>query len=58
MNDKRQIEEIKKQSIVKAIPIVAGILLAVAAIAFIICREVSEFYYDQKWKDYDECGLG
>ena len=51
------IEKEKKKAFKSAIPVVCALLLVVASVAYIIYRTFSERAYNEKWKDYDECGL-
>lgn len=39
-------------------PIVAALLLFVASAFYIVYRMVSDYNYNERWKDYDECGMG
>lgn len=39
-------------------PIVAALFLFLASAFYIIYRMVSDYNYNERWKDYDECGLG
>lgn len=40
-----------------AIPVSGAVALIILAISFIIYKIVSEYNYNERWKDYDECGL-
>ncbi len=40
-----------------AIAVVGALLLVVGAVGYIVFRVVSEHSYNEKWKDYDECGI-
>ncbi|MBQ2823199.1 MAG: hypothetical protein IJF18_01310 [Oscillospiraceae bacterium] len=40
-----------------AVPVCGAIALIIAAIGFIIWKIVSDYNYNERWKDYDECGL-
>ena len=37
-------------------PIIGAVLVVAAAITFICLKLADEFRYNEKWKDYDECG--
>ncbi len=39
-------------------PIVVALTLFVSSAFYIIYRMVSDYNYYERWKDYDECGLG
>ncbi len=39
-------------------PIVLALTLFLASAFYIIYRMVSDYNYNERWKDYDECGLG
>jgi hypothetical protein len=38
------------------LPIMGAVLVVAAAVAYICLKLADEFRYDEKWKDYDECG--
>ena len=38
------------------LPIIGAVLLVAGAIAYICLKLADEFLYNEKWKDYDECG--
>lgn len=38
------------------LPIIGAVLLVAGAIAYICLKLADEFRYNEKWKDYDECG--
>lgn len=38
-------------------PIVIALFLVIGSVAYIVGRSISERSYNEKWKDYDECGL-
>jgi flagellar basal body-associated protein FliL len=44
----------KKKS---AITVIAALALVVISAGYIVYRIFSENAYNEKWKDYDECGL-
>lgn len=39
-------------------PIVIALTLFVSSAFYIIYRMISDYNYYERWKDYDECGLG
>ncbi|MDD6990973.1 MAG: hypothetical protein PUI48_04005 [Oscillospiraceae bacterium] len=41
-----------------AVPIVAALFLFLVSAGYIAYRMVSNYNYNERWKDYDECGLG
>lgn len=49
--------DIRKDSLKSAVPVVGALFLVVASVAYIIYRTMSTRAYNEKWKDYDECGL-
>ncbi len=40
-----------------ALAVVTALILVVGAVGYIVFRVVSEKAYNEKWKDYDECGI-
>jgi len=50
-------EEVRKETLKSAVPVVGALFLVVASVAYIIYRTMSNRAYNEKWKDYDECGL-
>ena len=40
-----------------AIKVIVALALVVASAGYIVYRIFSEKAYNEKWKDYDECGL-
>ena len=42
----------------KVAPVVLALRLAITSVVYIVCRTLSNRAYHEKWKDYDECGLG
>ena len=38
-------------------PIIGAVIVVAAAVAFICMKLGDELRYNEKWKDYDECGL-
>lgn len=51
------IEEKRIEAKKSALPVIGALLLVVASVGYIVYRSVSERAYNEKWKDYDECGL-
>ncbi len=39
-------------------PVVGALFLFLASGIYIVYRMVSDYNYNERWKDYDECGLG
>ncbi len=39
------------------IPIIAAVIVVAAAVAYICMKIADEMRYNEKWKDYDECGM-
>lgn len=51
-------KEDKKKTVKKsAVGVVIALLLVVASAGYIIIKVFSNKAYNEKWKDYDECGL-
>ena len=42
----------------KVAPVVLALMLAITSVVYIVCRTLSNRAYHEKWKEYDECGLG
>lgn len=40
------------------IPIIISLALLMGSVVYIAFRTMSNKAYEEKWKDYDECGLG
>lgn len=47
-----------RQLIRTALPIVGALFLFLISAGYITYRMVSNYNYNERWKDYDECGLG
>lgn len=47
-----------KNVITTAIPIIGALCVFLASAIYIAYRMVSTYNYNERWKDYDECGLG
>lgn len=41
-----------------AIPVISALFIFLASAGYIAYRMVSNYNYNERWKDYDECGLG
>ncbi len=53
----KRIKNIKLGPFAKTIvPIIGAVLLVAVAVAYICLKLADEFRYNEKWKDYDECG--
>lgn len=39
------------------IPVIAAVLVVAGAVAYICLKIADEIKYNEKWKDYDECGM-
>lgn len=60
MNDsfnKKEKMRIRKLLRISA-PVVAALFLFLTSAIYIVYRMVSDYNYNERWKDYDECGLG
>lgn len=49
--------EMKKSSKKSAFAVIGALVLVVASVGYIVYRVFSDRSYNEKWKDYDECGL-
>ena len=38
------------------VPIITAVIVVAAAVAYICLKLADEVRYNEKWKDYDECG--
>lgn len=38
-------------------PIIGAVIIVAAAVAYICLKIADEMRYNEKWKDYDECGM-
>ena len=41
-----------------AVPVVTALFLFLVSAGYIAYRMISNYNYNERWKDYDECGLG
>ena len=39
-------------------PIITALFFFLVSAGYIVYRMVSNYNYNERWKDYDECGLG
>lgn len=53
MNEKKKNNMQFAQTLV---PIIGAVLVVAGAIAYICLKLADEFKYNEKWKEYDECG--
>ena len=40
-----------------AIPVSAALVIFLVSAGFIVYKLITAYRHDQRWKDYDECGL-
>jgi hypothetical protein len=40
-----------------SVPVFVALFLFLASAAYIIFRMVSNYTYNERWKDYDDCGV-
>ncbi len=52
-----KIEEKKRSQLYIFLTVLTALICAICSVAYIIFRTVSNRSYEQKWKDYDECGI-
>ncbi len=50
-------ENNKKNGLLVFIPILIALIGGVASVAYIVYRTMSNKSHDEKWSDYDECGI-
>lgn len=55
--NKKDLQELRKKNRQSSFPVVCALILVIASVAYIVCRTMSDRAYNEKWKDYDECGL-
>ncbi|MBP1546117.1 MAG: hypothetical protein J6A37_05915 [Oscillospiraceae bacterium] len=41
-----------------AVPVAAALFVFLVSAVYIALRMISNHNYNERWKDYDECGLG
>ncbi len=51
-------ERTKKELVSTIVPVVSALTIFLVSAIYIACKMLSNYRYDEKWKDYDECGLG
>ena len=57
--DKKQIRQNNTGDMLRTVlPIVSALFLFLISAGYIVYRMVSNHNYNERWKDYDECGLG
>ena len=47
----------KKSSVAVLIPVLLALICGITSVVYIVFRMLSNKDYEEKWKDYDECGL-
>jgi hypothetical protein len=47
----------RRNRCMKGISVLLGGIIALASVAYAVCRIMQNRAYDAKWRDYDECGL-
>ncbi|MGN0665165.1 MAG: hypothetical protein ACI4KF_01430 [Huintestinicola sp.] len=58
---KNEMSSRRKQTrklIATAVPVVGALFLFLVSAGYIAYRMISNYNYNERWKDYDECGLG
>lgn len=50
-------EEKKKNNLLVFVPILLALIGGVVSVAYIVYKTMSNKSYEEKWKDYDECGI-
>lgn len=59
MNMKKNVRRSDDRDIIRTmIPVVTALFVLMLSAAYIAYRMVSNYNYNERWKDYDECGLG
>ena len=41
----------------ESLPVLGAIFLAIASVAYILFKNWSNKMYDERWKDYEDCGI-
>ena len=41
----------------ESLPVLGAIFLAIASVAYILFKNWSKKMYDERWKDYEDCGI-
>ena len=47
----------KRNSIAVLIPVLLALICVITSVSYIVFRMISNKDYEEKWKDYDECGI-
>ncbi len=47
----------KRNGGLSGVSVLLAAIIALATIAYMACRMMQDRAYDEKWRDYDECGL-
>ncbi|HKM32755.1 MAG TPA: hypothetical protein VJX95_04225 [Oscillospiraceae bacterium] len=50
-------KESEKRFMRTNLPIISALVLIVGAVGYILLRYLSERAYNEKWKDYYDCGI-
>lgn len=50
-------EKKKRNSLAVFIPILLALISVITSVAYIVFKMSSNRSYEEKWKDYDECGI-
>ncbi|MBQ4534133.1 MAG: hypothetical protein IJY29_03965 [Ruminococcus sp.] len=46
-----------RRLISESLPILGAVFVAIASVAYILCKSWSNKLYAEKWKDYEDCGI-
>ena len=50
-------EKKKKSALSVLIPTIAALVCVITSVAYIVFKMSSNRVYEEKWQDYDECGI-
>jgi hypothetical protein len=50
-------ENNKKNGLVVLVPVLAALICGVVSVAIIVYKTMSNKSHEEKWGDYDECGI-
>ncbi|MBQ8823762.1 MAG: hypothetical protein IJZ64_00850 [Ruminococcus sp.] len=50
-------KNLKRATFFKVIPVLTALMAVIVSVVYIVCRTLNNKAYNEKWKDYDECGL-
>lgn len=50
-------QESQKNFMRSTMPIVTALIMIIGAVGYIVLRFMSERAYNEKWKDYNDCGM-